>query len=172
MKLAELSHTLKTIVDHEVVVYNSATGVQVKTSSVMPDVTVAEMHQQGGWLGGAALYYMVYHLAQFGGAVVMVKDSTRGRVNLMAKPFLGEDSHLRLAPVGLFRLSADEQNEDWSVDPIVMMLLLNQWGPDKTAEIARLIWDNMEVPLTEDHIGRKTVATVSARGVKVRVQST
>jgi len=172
MTLAELSATLKSVVDHDVVVYNTATGIQIKTSSVMPDMTVAEMHEQGGWLGGAALYYMVYHLSEYGGAVVMVKDSTRGRVNLMAKPFLGENSHLRLAPVGLFRLSADDQNEDWSVDPIVMMLLLKLWGKEKTVEVAREIWENMEVPLSEDHIGWKTVAKVSTKGIRVRVQST
>ncbi|NMB69855.1 hypothetical protein GYA27_01460 [candidate division WWE3 bacterium] len=172
MPLLELSNTLKSLVDHDVVVYNTKNNIQVKTSSVMPNMTVAELHEKGGWLGGAALYYMVYQLSDFGGAVVMVKDSTRGRVNLIARPFLEKNPHLRLAPVGLFRLTGEEQNEDWSFDPILMMLLIATWGPEKTAECARAIWENMEVPLTEDHIGRKTVATVSNKGVRVRVQDT
>lgn len=172
MRLSELAQTLRNIVDHDVVVYNTSDGHQVKTNMGMPDKTVAQIHEEGGWLGGAALYFMVYHLAEYGGVVVMVKDSTRGRVNLMAKPFLGKGSTLRLAPVGLFRMTAEEQNEDWSVDPLVLMEVIAQWGPEKLAQCAKVMWDSMQVPLAEEHIGNKTVVTVNLGGVKVRTQST
>ena len=101
----------------------------------------------------------------------MVKDSTAGQVNLMSRPYLKGDSGLHLVPVGLFRLTSEGQNEDWSVDPLVFWELLQRWGTEKAPVELRKIWDAMELPLLKQHIGRKTVATVTQGGVRVRVEN-
>lgn len=171
MRISELAKTITALAGHDVVVFNQRDGNQVRASNLgkYANWTVAQIHENGGWLGGAALYYMVYNLSNYGGVVVMVKDSTRGAVNLMARPFLENGNNLRITPVGLFRLTADAQNEDWSIDPLVMMQLLAIWGPEKTREVAQTIWNNMEVPLDPNHIGRKTVLKVTQQGVKVGI---
>lgn len=169
MRIKFLAEDLERKTGHSVVALNLATGRQLQTSDFMPQLTVKEAHEQGSWLGGAALYDAVFSLGRFGGIVVMVKDSTAGRVNLIAREYLDETSGLHLAPVGLFRLTADGQNEDWSIDPLVMLELLRRWGPDQARFEVRKIWDAMEVPLERKHIGRKTICTVSQGGVVTKV---
>lgn len=171
MKAKELATAVKEAAGHEVVLFNKPNGTQVKTGNNLPELTVGQLHELGWWLGGAAIYYTVFNLSTQGGLVVMVKDSTTGGVNLMARQFMEREGNLYVTPVGLFRLSATEQNEDWSVDPLVMLSLMESWGPEKTADVAETIWNNMEVPLQKEHIGQKTVARVSAEGVIARTQS-
>jgi hypothetical protein len=172
MKAKELARIVEKAAGHSVVVFNKDDGSQLMTSNHMPDKTVEQLHGLGWWLGGAAIYYTIFSLGNYGGVVVMVKDSTAGRVNLMAKEFVENGSHLKLAPVGLFRLSADGQNEDWSIDPLVMLSLFSSWDANKVKEVVQIIWDAMEVPLAKENIGTVTMAKVTRKGVSVRRQKT
>jgi hypothetical protein len=170
MPAKKLAKLVEDAAGHAVVVFNKPDGSQLMSRQNMPEQTVGQLHNEGWWLGGAALYYMVFNMSRFGGVVVMVKDSSAGRVNLVARNFFTPEHQLYLAPVGLFRLSAEEQLEDWSVDPLVMLALFREWGKQKTAQVARTIWEAMEVPLEKGHIGRKTVCRVTKQGVTVRSQ--
>jgi hypothetical protein len=153
-----------------VVVLNAPDGHQFKTNDrQLPYKTIKQLHDEGFWLGGAAIYDLIFSLGRFGGVITMAKDSTAGRVNLLAKPYMSGDSGLYVCPVGLFRLSSEGQNEDWSVDPWVLLELLQRWGPEKACEELYKVWNSMEVPLARENIGRKTVATVSESGIRVRV---
>jgi len=173
MSARDIAKTVQEAAGHGVVVFNGPQGQQVRSDDWrrLPDATVSELHRDGWWLGGACLYYLLFRLGLNGGIVMMVKDSTAGRVNLMARPYLGGDSGLYLAPVGLFRLTSEGQNEDWSIDPLVFWELLHRWSPKKAKEELRKIWAAMEVPLERAHIGRKTVATVTKNGVSISVEN-
>ena len=102
----------------------------------------------------------------------LIKDNLTGRVHLVAREFLGaSDSGLYLLPVGLFRMTSRRQNEDWSIDPWVLLELFERWGSEKSRRIVRRIWDLMEIPLKEENIGRKTVVVVSLDGIEVEVRN-
>jgi hypothetical protein len=173
MSARTLAKAVHEAAGHGVVVFNGPQGQQVRSDNWrrLPDESVSRLHREGWWLGGAALYYMLFRLGLYGGLVTMVKDSTAGRVNLMARPYLQEGSYLQLSPVGLFRLTSQGQNEDWSIDPIIFWELLQRWGAVKSGEELLKIWNAMEVPLMKEHIGRKTVATVTKEGISIRVES-
>jgi hypothetical protein len=154
---------------HSVGAYNSPDRL-VMSNEKIPNVDLGEIHSMGWWLSGAPLYHMVYSVGLHGGLVVMVKDSTKGDVNLLSRPYLEDpDSGLYVSPVGLFRLSAEIQNEDWSIDPFVFFELLNIWKDPQ--EQVRKIWDNMQVPLNRSGIGTKTLAKVKKSGVYIKVEN-
>jgi len=165
-KAPDYAHFVEKSAGHPVGAYNSPEKL-VMSNEPVPDVTLKELHDMGWWLSGAPLYHMIYHLGNYGGIVVMVKDSTKGDVNLLAKPYLQNDtSQLFVTPVGLFRLSAETQNEDWSIDPLVFYELLHIW--EKPQEQVRRIWDAMLVPLERKDIGTKVVMKVTGKGVYVK----
>lgn len=171
MTARELAVVMEIHAGHEVSVLNSPDGGKFSSrSNMLPRATIEELHESGWWLGGAPLYDTIFSLGNYGGVVVMVKDSTAGRVNMMSKFYLHDESQLYLAPVGLFRLTAEGQNEDWSIDPLVFMEVLLRWGPERARLELHKIFDAMEVPLQPNHIGRKTVATVTLQGVDIRIQ--
>jgi hypothetical protein len=166
----ELARFVEASAGHAVVLFNKPDNSQISTDALLPDATVAELHQMGWWLGGAAIYRLIFSMGQNGGVVVMVKDSTQGRVNLIARDYMTEESGLFVAPVGLFRLSADEQNEDWSIDPLVLLEILMKWSEGERYRWIKEVWDAMEVPLQRQHIGKKTIARISQSGVKISVR--
>jgi len=168
MPSSAFAEDLEKATGYTVVAFNTPGDLQIKTRNRFSDkVTVGQLHDRGWWLGGAGIYRLIYKLGDYGQLYVMVKDSTAGRVNLLAKPYLNDqDSGLHLVPVGLFRLTGSEQNEDWSVDPWVFLELLGRWGLTAKSHV-QAIWNAMEVPLDRSNIGKKTVATVSTNGVQI-----
>lgn len=155
---------------HPVNAFNLANGLQVKTDAVNFSGTVEDLHKRGGWLGGAGIYLCAFEIGLHGGSIAMIKDSSAGRVNKLALPYLKQEaSRLYVSPVGLFRLTAAGQNPDWSIDPLVLLQLLDNWGPSKANEELRRVWDAMEVPLARGNIGKKTVATVTSDGINIAI---
>ncbi len=169
MTAQELSRIVYTKAGHDVVLLNSPQGMQYKTNSTLPNYTIAQLYKQGWWLGGFPVYMVGYSLGRYGGLVTMVKDSSAGNVNLAAKEYLSSTSSSYVTPVGLFRLTALGQNEDWSIDPLVMLELIKRWGSSKSKVELNKVWNAIEVPLQKEHIGRKTIATVNLKGVSIKV---
>jgi hypothetical protein len=168
MPFDQLSVILKESAGHEVVLGNLPDGTQVKTDNLqaLPYESIAQLHKQGGWLGGAAIYKAIYSLGMYGPIVVMVKDSQAGLVQRLVNPFLRRDFHTYLLPVGLTRMSAFGQDPDASIDMWVFLELLARWGETASHKLAQ-IWDALEVPLIRDHVGIKTLIEVTVNGVNI-----
>lgn len=168
----EYAAGLEKLMGHPVVAINQAEGVQRRSSDGgWGNATIGSLHDQGQWLGGAGIYDLVFGMSLYGGVVVMVKDSTAGRVNNVALKYIESGAPLYVCPVGLFRLSGQEQNEDWAIDPWVFLDLLKRWGTSKAREVVTQLWQAMEVPLDQANIGRKTVATVGFDGITITTSS-
>jgi len=166
--LSSYAHELQEAAGYPVVVANTVSGRQFRTSDALPQITVAELHAQGGWLGGAALYRLFFRMGLHGGVALLLKDSLAGRVNRLALPFLGSNSGLHLIPIGLVRITAQGQNKDWSICPIVLLELFSRWNNPRG--VARQIWNALQIPLRRDRIGQKTVVTVSATGIQIETK--
>lgn len=157
---------------HEVGVINTPSGRLLRSySGQLPNMTFGQAIAKGYWPSGAVLYQDMYSIGLAGGIVIMVKDSTAGNVHMQAKPhLLNPKSGLHLMPMGLFRICAEGQSEDDHIDPWIFLELLLRWGPQKSADLLRQIWDAMEVPLPREHVGRKTVVRLNLDGLKINVR--
>lgn len=171
MSVIDFAVFLQDRIGHAVVACYLPDGTQISTDDWgrLPRCSIAKLHELGGWLGGAANYYAAYSLGAHGPFVYLVKDSAKGRVHQLAEEFMVGDNQLYLAPVGLFRLSAVTQPEDWSIDPFVFWELLLRWGEEKSGRICQKIWHAMEVPLMPENIGQKTVVRVHLDGIEQTV---
>ncbi|NCS32444.1 hypothetical protein GW793_03035 [bacterium] len=161
---------LERLAKRPVMMLHTPDGQALLTNAVhsYAQMTIAEFHQIGGWLGGAAMYQSMYMLGNLGGVVLPVKDSSAGDVHLFARPYLEDPrSGLHLTPVGLFRLTVPGQNEDWTIDPWVFLEFLERWGKEKSGFEIQKIWDAIEVPLAVTNIGTKTVAMVTENGIYI-----
>lgn len=172
MRASEYTLKLERAGGHPVIALHDQLGNPIKSNIYrLPDQTIGQLHDKGWWLGGAGIYWASYRLGSQGTLVYLLKDSEAGNVHLLARPFMeDEKSGLYVIPVGLFRLHAQGQAEDASIDPWVFIELLERWGEEKAREAVQRIWEAMEVPLKPEHVGRKTVATVSLDGVEIQVQ--
>lgn len=175
MSAADYALKLERAAGHPVVVLHDPSGKPVKYDAFGYKLyveTIGQLHEQGWWLGGAGIYWANYSRGGKETIVMTIKDSEAGNVHLLARPFMeGEKSGLYIIPVGLFRLHTLGQDEDASIDPWVFLELLERWGEEKSREIVQIIWEAMEVPLLPEHVGRKTVATVSLDGVEIQVRN-
>ncbi len=146
------------------------TLIKSRNQFSMPQTTIAQAHQQGYWLAGYPIYHLGYSLGLGGGVLQLVKDGSKGDVHRLAKPFLeNPQSGLHLLPVGLFRLHATGQNPDASIDPWVMLELLQRWEPSQAKRLARQIWALLDVPLAADRVGREIRVSVDLNGLEVQI---
>jgi hypothetical protein len=163
------SRQLQEVAGHEVGLVNTLNEGRYKTRDRLPGMSLAEVHSQGWWLAGSPVNQLGFSLGAAGGVVHLVKDGAKGQVNMLAEPYLLDNSSgLRLMPVGLFRLHAVGQDENASVDPWVLLELIDRWG-DAATEHLRRIWDLMEVPLAREHVGLETRVGVGLDGLEVQV---
>ncbi len=159
---------------HPVVALHRPWGQPIRTDErlTLPNMTVAQTHEQGYWLSGAGIYWGQYALGEFGNIIFTVKDTTAGGVHRLAEPYLRGNSKLYLMPVGLFRICAEGQREDDSIDPWVFLTITSGWSEEKRQERLRQLWDAMEVPLPVANIGTKTVVRVNLDDITITRQKT
>jgi hypothetical protein len=155
---------------HPVSLLHHPTGQIIRTDSCWQTHTIAQLHRQGYWLGGAAIYWISYSLGQHGSILQPVSDGAQGNVHLLAKTHLASPSQLWLVPINLIWMPAKGQIEDGCIDPWVLLELFERWGEPRSRQIAQQLWDLMEVPLKVEHIGRKTIATLSLNGLEVTIE--
>ncbi len=168
LSLRQIASRLESQMNHSLVVANLPDGKQVKSDSLanLGQKNMDQLHELGGWLGGAPIYSACYSLGSFGPLVMLVKDSKAGLVHLLAEPYLKDPFGTYLLPVGLVRLSATGQSPDASIDPWVFLeLLLRNKDPQK---LLIEIFNAMPVPLSTDIVGQKTLMDINLNGLNIK----
>lgn len=119
---------------------------QVNTDSRLTDFegwTLADVHLQNGWLSGAGIHYVLRRLADFGPFIEVLPNLSRGNIYEM---YTGIAENFFGILTGRLHMRAKNQFPEWaSVCPLVFQALVEEWGTEKSDEIAQELWESITI---------------------------
>lgn len=104
---------------------------------------IRDVHEQGGWLSGAGIHYVLRLLADYGAYIEVMPNLSRGNVYEM---YQGVSQNFYGILTGRFHLRAKGQSPEWaSVCPLVFLELVRRWGKEKSTAVAQELWQAIKI---------------------------